>query len=126
MRRPKTTRVDKKQSIADAWKVIHDVEWPFEPELQFHELRRWRFDWGNRELMLAVEVEGITNFGGAIGRHQSADGIEGDMEKYNTAAAMGWVVLRFSQRMIQRDPFACCECIVAAAEIIRGRIGNGN
>lgn len=35
------------------------------------------------------------------GRHNSAEGYEGDLEKYNHAAARGWQVYRFSSEMIK-------------------------
>ncbi len=112
-------KVDGKQALKVAWKCSTDAEWPFEAEVQFHESRRWRFDWCSRELMLAVEVEGVTHYGGAIGRHQSAKGYEGDAEKYNAALALGWRVLRYSQRMIKTDPVGVVEQILEVAALCR-------
>lgn len=74
--------------------------------LQAAGLRDWRFDFAVPELMLAVEVEGITHYGKtktgkmAIGRHQSATGIEGDLQKYDAAMRLGWTVYRCSQHMV--------------------------
>ena len=98
------TKTDRKGDLPVAWKIVAGTPWPFEPEFRFHEKRRWRFDWFCEASMLAVEIEGLTYFGGGIGRHQSASGAEGDMDKYNTALEHGIVVLRYSQRMIARDP----------------------
>jgi len=64
----------------------------FEREYRFHPVRRWRFDFANPEIKLALEVEGAT---WAQGRHTRGSGFEKDCEKYNTAALMGWRVLRF-------------------------------
>jgi len=58
-----------------------------EREYRFHNERLWRFDfaypgtWSN-------------------GRHTRGSGFEKDCEKYNRAALMGWVVLRFTSTMI--------------------------
>jgi very-short-patch-repair endonuclease len=61
-------------------------------EHRFHPSRKWRFDFAFPERKCAVEVEGgiWTN-----GRHSRGSGAVADMEKYNTAAAMGWFVFRF-------------------------------
>jgi len=74
--------------------------------LQAAGLRDWRFDVALPELMLAVEVEGITHYGRnrngsmALGRHQTAKGIEGDLQKYDAAMRLGWTVYRCSQHMV--------------------------
>lgn len=60
-------------------------------EYRFHDTRRWRFDYAIPEHKIALEVEGGVWTGG---RHIRAAGFLKDMEKYNTAAAMGWQVLR--------------------------------
>jgi hypothetical protein len=57
-------------------------------EHMFHAGRRWRFDFAWPEVKLAVEIEGR-------GRHQNVVGFRKDAEKYNTAIALGWRVLRF-------------------------------
>ena len=115
-------RLDKKELLRSAWSLIfRDDEWPFDPEYKFHATRKWRFDWAEPDLKLAVEVEGVTHFGKGIGRHQSATGIEGDMEKYNAAALLGWTVLRFSQRHLTREPVQCCELIRDVALVLATR-----
>lgn len=60
-------------------------------EYKFHPVRRWRFDYAIPACKVAVEVEGGVWTGG---RHVSPKGFLGDMKKYNTAAVMGWKVLR--------------------------------
>lgn len=60
-------------------------------EFRFHPVRRWRFDYAFPKFKVALEVEGGVWTGG---RHVSPKGFLGDMEKYNTAAVMGWRVLR--------------------------------
>lgn len=108
---------DKKESLRTAWNIITSgAEWPFVAEFRFHPVRRWRFDWADPPRKIAVEVEGITHYGPAIGRHQSASGIEGDMEKYNAAIVIGWAVLRYSQRMIKDDPHSIIQQILEVAD----------
>jgi very-short-patch-repair endonuclease len=48
--------------------------------------------------MVLVEVEGITHAGG---RHQRIAGFEKDAEKYATAQALGWTILRISPGLIR-------------------------
>lgn len=66
----------------------------------------WRFDFAWPELMVAVEVEGVTVRKGADGktqlggRHAHITGFKDDCEKYAWAAVMGWRVLRFEQSQV--------------------------
>jgi hypothetical protein len=70
--------------------------------------RRWKFDWAFPDFMVAVEIEGLTvaprcrrcypNELVVLGRHASITGLKNDMVKYNTAALLGWVVLRFEPK----------------------------
>lgn len=62
-------------------------------EHRFHPVRMWRFDYAIPALKIAVEVDGAVWTGG---RHNRAAGYIADMEKLNTAASMGWLVLRFT------------------------------
>lgn len=61
------------------------------PEVVFAKPRKWRFDFCWPDLMLVLEVEGGVWSGG---RHTRGSGFVKDMEKYNAAAALGYVVLR--------------------------------
>lgn len=71
-------------------------------ELQFCESRKWRFDYAIPEKKIAIEVEG----GAWInGRHTRAQGFIADMEKYNTAAAMGWRLLRATPQTLLTTKF---------------------
>ncbi|MEP7314261.1 MAG: hypothetical protein ABI859_16880 [Pseudomonadota bacterium] len=68
--------------------------------------RKWAADFCWHEHRVIVEVEGLVvrRLAGQIvvtGRHASIGGIKGDMEKYNTAAILGWHVLRFEQGMVK-------------------------
>lgn len=62
-------------------------------EHRFYPSRRWRFDYAIIDLKIAVEVDGAVWVGG---RHNRAAGYVADMEKLNTAASMGWLVLRIT------------------------------
>lgn len=62
-------------------------------EYRFHPMRRWRFDYALPAFRVAVEIEGGVWTGG---RHTSSVGFLKDIEKYNTATAMGWSLLRFA------------------------------
>jgi hypothetical protein len=65
----------------------------FKREFAFMPERRWRFDYADQMLMIAIEIEGgiFTN-----GRHVRGSGYQRDLDKYNAATARGWRVFRFS------------------------------
>lgn len=67
-------------------------------EWRFHPTRRWRFDLAWPARLVAVEVDGGTWAGG---RHTTGTGIEADAEKFSTAAAWGWRVLRVTRKMVE-------------------------
>jgi very-short-patch-repair endonuclease len=81
-------------------------------EHRFHDSRRWRFDFAWPEHRLAVEVEGGTYVGG---RHTRPAGFAADCAKYNTAAALGWRVLRYTGGRVRSG--------VAAREIAKALEG---
>lgn len=63
------------------------------PELVFCVGRKWRFDWawdGIRRVALEIEGGVFMKEGG----HRGMGRFLRDMEKYNEAAIMGWVVIR--------------------------------
>lgn len=60
-------------------------------EYRFNLERKWRFDYAIPDHMIAVEVEGGVWTGG---RHTRGAGFVADMEKYNSAAALGWTLIR--------------------------------
>lgn len=68
---------------------------PYKPELEyrFHPVRKWRFDYCWPALALAVEFEGgIFVHGG----HNRPTIYTDNCSKYNTAAILGYTVLRFT------------------------------
>lgn len=76
---------------------FHLVNQP-EREFPFAKPRRWRFDFAWPAKRVAVEIEGGTWI---QGRHNRGSSIEKDLEKYNTAALLGWKVLRFTTAMVK-------------------------
>ena len=62
-------------------------------EHQFHDSRKWRFDFAFPAEKLAVEIEGGIYSGG---RHTTGNGFKADCEKYNEAVLQGWRILRFT------------------------------
>jgi len=60
--------------------------------------RRWRFDLAWTDRHLAVECDGGIWIGG---RHTRGAGAESDCEKISEAVALGWRVMRVSQKMIE-------------------------
>jgi very-short-patch-repair endonuclease len=67
-------------------------------EFKFHPSRRWRSDFAWPDCKLLVEVEGGHWSGG---RHTRGSGFDGDCEKYNEAALLGWRVLRVTSTHIK-------------------------
>ncbi|MDH2542052.1 DUF559 domain-containing protein [Acinetobacter baumannii] len=70
----------------------------FEQEYKFHPDRKWRADFLITGKKILIEVEGGIWSGG---RHTRGKGYIGDMEKYNSAAMMGFTVLRFSTEQVK-------------------------
>jgi len=68
-------------------------------EFRFHPIRRWRSDFAIPEAKLLIEIEG--GFWIA-GRHNRGGGGIADMCKYNTAAIIGYSVLRFTPQQANK------------------------
>lgn len=80
-------------------------------ELRFHPERMWRFDYAIPSLRIAIEIDGGI---WVQGRHNRASGYIGDMEKFNAAASLGWVVLKFTpQEQYTRKAFDAIAATVA-------------
>ena len=60
--------------------------------------RDWRFDFAWPKHLVALEVEGGAWTGG---RHVRGAGFVKDIEKYNAAQLLGWMVLRCTPRDLQ-------------------------
>jgi very-short-patch-repair endonuclease len=88
-------------------------EWRFHPE------RRWRFDFAWPDRMVAVECEGGVWMQTKSGRskgHAHPARFEADCEKYSTAAAMGWKVLRVTAGMLDRDALGFLDLLIEALD----------
>lgn len=72
------------------WCNQHSVS--LEQEFRFDRDRKWRFDYAIPALKIAVEYEGGI-FMERSG-HNSAAGIQRDIDKYTRAQALGWKVIR--------------------------------
>lgn len=59
--------------------------------------RQWRLDGAYVAPKIAIEIEGGIWIDG---RHTRGAGYENDCEKYNLAAVLGWLVLRFTMDMV--------------------------
>lgn len=62
-------------------------------EYRFLPTRKWRFDYAFPSIRVAIEIDGGVWING---RHNRPSGFLGDMEKFNAAATLGWVVLKFT------------------------------
>lgn len=62
------------------------------PEYNFCLHRKWRIDYAWPEILLALEIEGGI---WTRGRHITPKGFLNDIEKYNSMAETGWLLLRY-------------------------------
>ncbi len=66
-------------------------------EYEFDATRKWRFDVALLTCKTAFEIDGGA---WSRGRHTRGAGFIKDMEKLNTAAALGWKVFRFTPEQV--------------------------
>lgn len=99
----------------DLWWYIQQAAIP-QPkrEYKFALPRQFRFDFAWPDGMIALEVDGGRWMLGG-GRHASDE----DYEKLNTAAKLGWRVLRVSSDMVRKDP-------LGVVDMLRGALGECN
>jgi len=92
------------------WGLLSGMPPPPNPEFEFAKhtafKRNWRFDFAWPAQMVAVEIDGGTWMPkhGKKSRHVTGEGYEGDCEKLNAAALLGWKVLRYTTTMLANDP----------------------
>lgn len=98
------------ERFALAWRVYGTRRARLVREYRFHPARKWRMDFAFPARRVAVEIEGAVY---SRGRHTRGAGYAADCEKYNAAALLGWVVLRFTARALD-DPDAVVRQVQAA------------
>lgn len=93
--RRKTPRVQNTQQLTDLFTALvkADLKATCVKEFKFHPTRKWRFDYALPEYKVAVEIDGGV---WTQGRHTRPQGYINDLEKFNEAAAMGWLILKFT------------------------------
>lgn len=76
-----------------------------ERQYQFHPTRKWRLDFAWVRERVAVEVEGgiwrRNSEGNWAGAHSHPMNIERDIEKGNALAALGWILVRATDKNIK-------------------------
>ena len=81
--------------------LLHELDIPLPtPEYRFAPPRRWRFDYCWQKEKVALEVEGAV---WTRGRHTRGAGFLKDMEKYNEAARLGYLVIRTTPKALFND-----------------------
>ncbi|QOW46951.1 MULTISPECIES: hypothetical protein [Acinetobacter] len=75
---------------------LYNIE--FQAEFQFNPERRWRADFYIVGSNVLIEVEGGI---WSSGRHTRGKGYIADMEKYNSATALGYSVYRYSTEQVK-------------------------
>jgi len=97
MLKKKTVKRKKEYKIQDY--VWNEFGLPIpEKEYIFHNTRKWRMDYAFVNVKLAIEIEGINPKGKS--RHTTASGFIEDTVKYNSAAELGWTILRYVQKKV--------------------------
>ena len=94
--------------------MFKELNTPIEKEYKFCPTRRWKADFCLTEHKIIIEQEGGIWSGG---RHTNPSGFIGDMEKYNEAVALGFVVLRFSPQDLRHNYAKCLELIKRTIKI---------
>lgn len=116
-----------------------------EKHYRFHIIRKWEFDRALPDHMVAIELEGgaygrplVCHNCGTVVRATKGDGKPGrvitsagahqrgrflsDMEKYNSAAELGWLVLRFSHDDVTGTPFETIDTVRRVVAIRRPQV----
>jgi len=74
----------------------------FTPEVEFHPVRKWRFDWAIPERKVAVEFQGFVgkrHGHGDVG-HASVGGMLRDQEKWTEGQLLGWTVILVNAKTV--------------------------
>jgi very-short-patch-repair endonuclease len=96
-------RSGRERQFLALWRMFApDVPEPVEQHM-FHPSRKWRFDFAWPEDRVSVEIEGGT-FSRKKTAHKTGAGIQRDIEKGNAAVALGWRVLRYTAKDLDKRP----------------------
>ena len=82
-------------------KMLSDKFGAPESEHQFHPTRKWRMDFAYPNILIGIEIEGLV-YDGGISRHTNNEGYKEDARKYNSAAVLGWLILRFTPDQLNK------------------------
>lgn len=117
---------DGEEAFAAWWKLLAPFGVGLFRQFQYDQPNSKRaFDFANPFARVAVEIEGgmhpITTKNGKVikGHHVHPEGYAEDCARYNEAQERGWLVLRFTPEMIERDPTAAVEQV---ARVIQARL----
>lgn len=93
------SRIPKAESPGECAFALHCLAEKLDPvrEYQFNPDRKWRFDFAWPDRKIGLEVEGGLFMNGG---HSRGAAYERNLEKYNSAAKMGWRVVRYSTDMV--------------------------
>jgi very-short-patch-repair endonuclease len=107
------TKNDRAPLFAAYWSMLAPTHYRdiWQPEYVFAAPRRWRFDFAHPATLTAIEVDG-GQYLARGGRHNT----DGDRDKLNHAASLGWVVFRFSPQQLDADPSRCVQLVLARIE----------
>lgn len=86
------------------------------PEYRFALPRRWRIDWAWPDARLGLEVDGGV---WTRGRHTRGSGWVKDSEKLNTAAIMGWRMLRCTPQQLPGMVTTVAEALAEALASVK-------
>jgi hypothetical protein len=96
--------------------IMPNVQWQAEYSFDVGMVNPWtgkpgrhRFDWALPPLRIAVEIDG-----GVWERHGGRHGTDADRRKLAIAAALGWLVFRFSPQMLERNAEICVRLVEQA------------
>lgn len=112
---------DKAQTFLFYWNILAPFTLPNpEPEYPFTQVvgRRHKFDFAFVDAKVAVEVEGNAYNVKGGGKHMQ----DRDLEKYNMAAEMGWLLFRFSPEMLKSNPQKCIDQVARTVKLVLDRL----
>lgn len=78
-------------------------------EFMFHPSRKWRIDFAWPDRKLAVEIESSV--------HRIKSRFAGDLDKYNALNRAGWMLLRYTSKMVTAG-----DAINDVLEILKGEL----